>query len=82
MSRIMSKVQRPEKCAFGCPMDGSHRLLKRHFHLLHEGEASNFTFEVTLPQLRRDANYKIQAVAEYNGKEYTEGYQRDCASRP
>ncbi|MBO0722092.1 MAG: PIG-L family deacetylase [Blastocatellia bacterium] len=45
------------------------------FSFTREGEAQNFTFNVTIPRVTAGADYKIQAVAEYNGKEYTEGYQ-------
>lgn len=45
------------------------------FSFLHEGEKSNFTFRVTIPSVSPNTDYKIQAVAEYNGREYTEGYQ-------
>ncbi len=45
------------------------------FSFTREGEKSNFTFKVAIPKLAADQEYKIQAVAEYNGKEYTEGYE-------
>jgi LmbE family N-acetylglucosaminyl deacetylase len=41
----------------------------------HEGERRSFTFKVTIPAVRPNADYKLQAVAEYAGREYTEGYQ-------
>ena len=45
------------------------------FSFAREGEKSNFTFKVAIPKLAANQDYKIQAVAEYNGKEYTEGYE-------
>jgi hypothetical protein len=45
------------------------------FSFAREGEKSNFTFTVAIPKLAAKQDYKIQAVAEYNGKEYTEGYE-------
>lgn len=45
------------------------------FSFTHEGEAQNFTFNVSIPPASAGNDYKIQAVAEYNGREYTEGYQ-------
>ena len=35
----------------------------------------NFTFTVSIPRVTPETNYQVQAVAEYNGKEYTEGYR-------
>jgi LmbE family N-acetylglucosaminyl deacetylase len=46
-----------------------------NFDFTHEGEAANFNFKVSVPQVAAGANYKVQAVAEYSGKEYVEGYQ-------
>ncbi len=45
------------------------------FSFTHEGEVSNFNFKVAVPRVAAGAEYKIQAVAEYAGKEYVEGYQ-------
>ncbi len=45
------------------------------FSFAREGEKSNFTFTVAIPKLAANQEYKIQAVAEYNGKEYSEGYE-------
>ncbi|MGE0128140.1 MAG: PIG-L family deacetylase [Blastocatellales bacterium] len=41
----------------------------------HEGEVGNFNFKVSAPRVVSGSDYKVQAVAEYNGKEYVEGYQ-------
>jgi LmbE family N-acetylglucosaminyl deacetylase len=43
------------------------------FKFTHEGEISNFTFKVTVPQVAGE--YEIQAVAEYSGRKYSEGYR-------
>jgi hypothetical protein len=45
------------------------------FSFTHEGEIGNFTFTVAVPRVTAGTEYKIQAVAEYNNKEYVEGYQ-------
>jgi len=46
------------------------------FNFTHEGEISNFSFKVSVPRVSAgDADFKIQAVAEYAGREYTEGYE-------
>ncbi len=46
------------------------------FNFTHEGEISNFAFKVSVPRVTGgDADFKIQAVAEYAGREYTEGYE-------
>jgi len=49
-----------------------------NFSFTHEGEVGDFSFKVSVPQMSTSgggADYKIQAVAEYNGSEYVEGYQ-------
>ena len=48
---------------------------EHHFTFTHEGEASNFSFQVSLPRAATGADDKIHAVAEYGGREYTEGYR-------
>lgn len=45
------------------------------FNFTHEGEVGNFNFKVSVPRVVSGSDYKVQAVAEYNGKEYVEGYQ-------
>jgi LmbE family N-acetylglucosaminyl deacetylase len=45
------------------------------FTFTHEGEMQNVTFRLSIPRVTPDASYKVQAVAEYNGKDYTEGYR-------
>src|SRR5262245_26326703 len=46
-----------------------------NFSFTHEGEVGNFNFKVSVPRVASGSDYKVQAVAEYNGKEYVEGYQ-------
>jgi LmbE family N-acetylglucosaminyl deacetylase len=45
------------------------------FRFTHEGEIRTFAFRLSVPRLEAGASYRVQAVAEYNGKEYAEGYQ-------
>jgi LmbE family N-acetylglucosaminyl deacetylase len=45
------------------------------FKFTHEGEVSNFTFKVALPRVAANEEYKVQAVAELAGREYSEGYE-------
>jgi hypothetical protein len=45
------------------------------FSFTHEGEIGNFTFNVTVPRVAAGTDYNVQAVAEYAGKQYTEGYE-------
>ncbi len=57
------------------PNGWSSNPAEHNFKFTHESEASNFTFKVSAPRSAPGADYKLQAVAEYNGKEYTEGYR-------
>jgi LmbE family N-acetylglucosaminyl deacetylase len=45
------------------------------FKFTHEGEVSNFTFKITAPRVSAGAEYEVQAIAEYAGRVYSEGYQ-------
>ena len=45
------------------------------FSFTHEGEAQNFVFQVSVPRVATGTDYKVQAIADYNGKEYGEGYR-------
>jgi LmbE family N-acetylglucosaminyl deacetylase len=45
------------------------------FNFTHEGETQVFTFRLTPPRVASEKGYTVQAVAEYDGKEYSEGYQ-------
>ncbi|HEU4413968.1 MAG TPA: PIG-L family deacetylase [Candidatus Angelobacter sp.] len=40
----------------------------------HDGDLNNYSFEVT-PQNLHEGTYKVTARAEYNGKEYAEGFK-------
>jgi LmbE family N-acetylglucosaminyl deacetylase len=48
---------------------------EQNFKFTHEGEAGNLTFKVAPSQVAGGAAYKIGAVAEYNGREFIEGYR-------
>jgi LmbE family N-acetylglucosaminyl deacetylase len=48
---------------------------EHNFTFTHAGEAADFSFTVSLPRATTGADYKIHAVAEYDGREYTEGYR-------
>jgi LmbE family N-acetylglucosaminyl deacetylase len=48
---------------------------EHNFSFTHVGEASNFSFKVSLSHTTTGADYQIHAVAEYGGREYTEGYR-------
>jgi LmbE family N-acetylglucosaminyl deacetylase len=48
---------------------------EHNFTFTHAGEASNFSFKVSLPRAAPGAEYQIHAVAEYGGRAYTEGYR-------
>lgn len=45
------------------------------FSFTHEGETQNFSFQVSVPSMSGGSDYKVQAVADYNGREYSEGYR-------
>ena len=45
------------------------------FTFTHEGASKTFTFQVSAENVEIGKEHTIQAVATYNGKEYTTGYQ-------
>ena len=45
------------------------------FKFAGEGEAGNFTFRVSVARAEPGLDYQIEAVADINGREYSEGYQ-------
>ncbi len=45
------------------------------FNFTHEGEVQNFAFKLSIPRIAPGRDYRVQAVAEYQGQEYTEGYR-------
>jgi hypothetical protein len=45
------------------------------FAFTHASEARHFSFNVALPRAATSTDYQIHAVAEYGGREYTEGYR-------
>ena len=44
-------------------------------HFGHAGEIQNVEFRVSVPQVTAGKSYTVQAVAEYSGKQYRDGYQ-------
>lgn len=48
---------------------------QQEFMFSAEGERNNFTFTVRVPRVAGGTDYRIQAVAEYAGREYAEGYR-------
>lgn len=45
------------------------------FAFTHEGASKTFAFQVSTKDVEVDGEYTIQAIATYNGEEYTTGYQ-------
>lgn len=45
------------------------------FAFTHEGASKMFAFQVSAKDVEVDGKYTIQAIAAYNGEEYTTGYQ-------
>lgn len=70
-----AKSKADGKVKLRVPQDWNVTPAEQLFSFAREGEKSNFTFKVAIPKLAANQDYKIQAVAEYNGKEYTEGYE-------
>jgi LmbE family N-acetylglucosaminyl deacetylase len=57
------------------PNDWSSTPPVQDFKFASEGEAGVFTFKVSAPGVATGRDYRIQAVAEYAGSEFTEGYR-------
>ena len=45
------------------------------FAFTHEGASKTFAFQVSAKNVETGKEYAIQAIATYNGEEYTDGYQ-------
>ena len=45
------------------------------FTFTHEGASKTFTFQVSAKNVEAGTDYAIQAIAKYDGEEYTTGYQ-------
>ena len=45
------------------------------FAFTHEGASKTFAFRVSTKDVEADKDYMLQAIATYNGEEYTAGYQ-------
>src|SRR5262249_145083 len=63
------------KVTLRLPDGGTATPTWHNFTFTHEGEARDFSFKVSLPRAATGADYQINAVAEYGGREYTEGYR-------
>lgn len=48
---------------------------EQSFNFRHEGEVSSFSFKVMVPSVAAGAEYAVEAVAQYSGRAYSEGYQ-------
>jgi LmbE family N-acetylglucosaminyl deacetylase len=57
------------------PNDWSSTPPVQDFKFASEDEAGVFTFKVSAPGVATGRDYRIQAVAEYAGSEFTEGYR-------
>ncbi|NBO64296.1 MAG: PIG-L family deacetylase, partial [Acidobacteria bacterium] len=57
------------------PPEWSASPVEYDFKFAGEGEAANFKFKVNVPRGKSGLDYQIRAIAEYNGREYSEGYQ-------
>jgi LmbE family N-acetylglucosaminyl deacetylase len=62
------------KVRLDLPQGWSATPAEHAFNFTHEGEISNFTFNVSTPGVTGGRDYKIKAIAEYAGKQYSEGY--------
>jgi LmbE family N-acetylglucosaminyl deacetylase len=57
------------------PDDWSSTPPVQDFKFASAGEAGVFTFKVSAPRVETGRDYRIQAVADYAGREFTEGYR-------
>jgi hypothetical protein len=57
------------------PSDWSSTPPVQDFKFASEGETGVFTFKVSAQRVETGRDYRIQAVAEYAGREFTEGYR-------
>jgi LmbE family N-acetylglucosaminyl deacetylase len=57
------------------PNDWSSTPPVQDFKFASAGEAGFFTFKVSAPRVEAGRDYQIQAVADYAGREFTEGYR-------
>jgi len=48
---------------------------KHAFSFSNDGEAGSFIFQVTVPAVQKNKEYRIQAIADLNGRGYSEGYR-------
>ncbi|HEY3137741.1 MAG TPA: PIG-L family deacetylase [Blastocatellia bacterium] len=69
------KGQATGKVRLGLPKGWKATPAEAPFSFTHEGEMQTFAFSVSPPRVTAGAEYRVQAVAQYNGREYNEGYQ-------
>lgn len=73
---VRSNVQNPVKATLHLETPQGWKVFPASFpvELEHDGDVSNYTFEVT-PQNIKEGTYHVTASAEYNGKRYAEGFK-------
>jgi LmbE family N-acetylglucosaminyl deacetylase len=73
---VRSNVQDPVKATLHLETPQGWKVSPESFpvELEHDGDLSNYTFEVT-PQNIKEGTYHVTAAAEYNGKKYAEGFK-------
>ncbi|MGD1091402.1 MAG: PIG-L family deacetylase [Bryobacteraceae bacterium] len=86
-AQIMSNVKGPAdvKVRLELPPGWTATPPDTELHFAHEGEIQNADYRVSVPQVAPAKSYTLQALAEYKGKQYREGYQviahRDLETR-
>ena len=86
-AQVMSNVKGPAdaKVRLELPPGWTGTPPDTTLHFAHEGEIQNADYRVTVAQVASGKSYTVQAVAEYSGKQYREGYQviahRDLETR-
>jgi LmbE family N-acetylglucosaminyl deacetylase len=75
--RVMNNVKgdATSKVRLQLPAGWTATPAEAQFSFTREGEIGNLTFKVSVPQVAAGTDYKVQAVAEYSGRQYTEGYE-------
>jgi LmbE family N-acetylglucosaminyl deacetylase len=73
---VRSNVQNPVKATLRLDTPPGWKVAPAEIavDLDHEGDVRNYNFQVT-PQNLREGTYKVTARAEYNGKQYAEGFK-------
>jgi len=73
---VRSNVQSPVKAMLRLETPAGWKVepAEMAVELDHDGDLRNYSFQVT-PQNLREGTYKVTARAEYNGKQYAEGFK-------